>query len=172
MRTEKLIASLEANAIAIPTMLVGISENDARWKPPSQNWSILEIICHLVDEEKEDFRLRVELTLSAPTRMWPSINPQLWALDRNYQARHLLDMVQQFEYERRRSVAWLKQLSSADWYATYEHPHLGPIRAGDLLAAWAAHDFLHIRQISKRRYEMIGHDAGDFSTQYAGEWSL
>ena len=42
--------------------------------------------------------------------------------------------------------------------------------AGDLLAAWSAHDALHLRQISKRLYQIAQRDAGSYSVQYAGEW--
>jgi hypothetical protein len=33
-----------------------------------------------------------------------------------------------------------------------------------------AHDYLHLRQIAKRMYQMAGRDAGEYSTRYAGEW--
>lgn len=29
---------------------------------------------------------------------------------------------------------------------------------------------LHLRQISKRMYQMAARDAGDYSVHYAGEW--
>ena len=47
---------------------------------------------------------------------------------------------------------------------------LGGLSAGDLLASWAAHDWLHLRQIAKRRHELTARDAGKFSIAYAGRW--
>ena len=49
-------------------------------------------------------------------------------------------------------------------------PKIGPIRAGDLLASWAAHDMLHLRQIAKRKFELIQQAGGEFTTDYAGPW--
>ncbi len=33
----------------------GVSQADAVLKPHAQSWSILEVVCHLYDEEREDF---------------------------------------------------------------------------------------------------------------------
>ena len=40
-----------------------VSDADGRWKPTPKDWSILEIACHLLDEEREDFRVRLRSTL-------------------------------------------------------------------------------------------------------------
>lgn len=167
----RLIDSLENFGLHLPNSLRKLADEDASWKPPSQNWSILEIVCHLIDEEREDFRKRIELTLDNPQKMWPSINPELWAVDRSYNQRNFQEMLNELESERATSVKWLKGLDQPNWYETYEHPHLGPIRAGDLVVSWVAHDQLHVRQIAKRKHEMINRDAGSFSSSYAGDWN-
>ena len=171
MILQRMITALEDAGNYLPTLVKNISDEDARWKPPSQNWSILEIVCHLVDEEKEDFRQRIKLTLEDPSQEWPSINPELWAVDRRYCDRDFEEAVAQFKSERSASVSWLKSLTEPNWFETYDHPHLGKIRAGDLLVSWVAHDQLHVRQIAKRRFEMINRDSGDFNFEYAGDWS-
>ncbi len=171
MIIQHMIASLENFGAHVPGSLRDLSDEDARWKPPTQNWSILEIICHLIDEEREDFRSRIQTTLDEPGKIWPSINPELWAVDRRYNERDFQEMLEELSRERIESVKWLKSLDHPNWYETYEHPHLGPIRAGDLLVAWVAHDHLHVRQISKRRYEMVTRDAGSFTCSYAGDWA-
>lgn len=170
MIAQRMITTLEHTGGAILSLLEGISDEDACWKPPSQNWSLLEITCHLIDEETEDFRKRIELTLADSSQPWPPINPEIWAVDRRYNQQCLAEKIAEFTAERKLSVAWLKSLEEPDWYSTYAHPQLGKIRAGDLLVSWVAHDQLHVRQIAKRKYEMIDRDAGSFSFQYAGEW--
>ncbi|MEM9411112.1 MAG: DinB family protein [Planctomycetota bacterium] len=166
-----MIEALEDAGRYLPDLLRNVSDEDARWKPPSQNWSILEILCHLIDEEVDDFRKRIMLTLHDPNQQWPSINPELWAIDRNYNQADLQKSIQRFASERRDSIRWLKSLEEPNWFQTYQHPHIGPIRAGDLLVSWVAHDQLHVRQLAKRRYELINRYAGDFTFEYAGEWT-
>ena len=67
MEFEKLIASLGRFGCILPSLVADVCEADAKWKPESGGWSILEIVCHLVDEEVEDFRIRVQSTLADPT---------------------------------------------------------------------------------------------------------
>lgn len=156
-----------------------VSPDDARLKPPSGAWSILEIVCHLVDEETDDFRARLELTQRDPAAPWPGIDPEGWAVRREYSKQDLDAKVRAFAEERAKSVSWLRSLREPDWQVAHNHPRFGPIRAGDLLCAWAAHDALHIRQIAKRLYELaardgeaLGRESGGkpFITRYAGEW--
>lgn len=170
MDLPRLIERLACFPASLHALLGGMREEDARWKPPSGNWSILEIVCHLADEEAEDFRPRVESTLRDPGEAWKRIDPERAAAERRYNERKLGDSLHRFAAERTASVAWLRSLRNPDWTTTYAHAQFGPLRAGDLMAAWAAHDALHLRQIAKRMYELTKRDAFGFEVGYAGEW--
>ncbi len=169
-----LAKSIESLTSFIPIFEATTSSltiEEARWRPESGNWSILEIAAHLVDEEVEDFRLRVQMTLNDPTEPWPPIDPPQWALDRNYNEQDLNEVRQKFVDERKRSIEWLKSLSpESDWDCTYQHPHIGPLKAGQLMAAWTAHDWLHLRQIAKRKFELAELAGGEYDSTYAGRW--
>jgi hypothetical protein len=60
----KLIASLDKFGHMLPQVVRDVSADDYRWKPPDGAWSILEIVCHLADEEEIDFRARLESILT------------------------------------------------------------------------------------------------------------
>ncbi|TVQ65071.1 MAG: DinB family protein, partial [Phycisphaerales bacterium] len=143
----------------------------ARWRPAAGAWSIVEIVCHLADEEVEDFRARLRSTLEDPARVWAPIDPEGAARERGYQGRDVGAAMDGFARERAASVAWLRSLRGAEWGRAYAHPTLGTISAASLLASWSVHDALHLRQIAKRLYEMTLRDAGDASVAYAGGWS-
>ncbi|HMC11612.1 MAG TPA: DinB family protein, partial [Pirellulaceae bacterium] len=64
------------------------------------------------------------------------------------------DVVNRFCKLRDESLSWLRSMEQPDWNQTHNHPQHGPFRAGDILAAWAAHDYFHLRQIAKRMYEL------------------
>ena len=134
-------------------------------------WSIVEILCHLADEEVEDFRVRLELTLSDPRCDWPGIDPQGAARSRDYQAQDPREALGRFVAAREANLRWLGSLDQPDWSAEHIHPRLGRLRAGDLLASWAAHDLLHLRQITKRLFESVQTETQPYSTAYAGEWT-
>jgi hypothetical protein len=166
-----LIGRLEAFGKGLPTVVAGFAAADLRWKPLSGNWSILEVLCHLADEEVEDFRARLAFVLEQREGGWPSIDPERWAMERQYNEQDAGAVVARFVHERERSVAWLRGLGmKTDWSLGYDHPRFGKIPGGVLLASWAAHDALHLRQIAKRMHEMAARDGGEYGTIYAGEW--
>ena len=46
---------------------------------------------------------------------------------------------------------------------------MGPLSARFFLENWLAHDFLHMRQINRRKYEYLRAHVGN-ALDYAGDW--
>ena len=61
-----LVKMMELNAQRIQRLVAGIAPDQARWKPDPESWSIVEVINHLYDEERYDFRVRLEIILFHP----------------------------------------------------------------------------------------------------------
>lgn len=97
------------------------------------------------------------------------IDPQGWITTRRYNERDLSETLDGFLAERERSLAWLKSLAAPNWEA--EHvSQFGSMKAGEMFAAWVAHDNLHIRQLVELRRVRIVSLAEPFDVGYAGEW--
>ena len=167
MNPEETIRMLEANAGRIAAFYKDVSDSQARWKPAPEKWSMLEVLGHLIDEERDDFPKRLRLLLEKPESEWPPIDPEGWARDRDYNARDLAASVEAFLADRTASIEWLEDLDDPEWGIAYQHPKLGEIRAGDLLASWLAHDFLHMRQLANLCAIFVSAHAKPFSTAYA-----
>lgn len=165
-----LTRQLAAFPDLLDALVGGLTDDDVRWRPEPDAWSILEVVCHLVDEECDDFRKRVRLTLEDPGTPWPPIDPEAAAVERSYADQDLAEQLQAFRREREASIGWLKGLVDADWDSVYQHPKVGPVPAGVVMGSWVAHDALHLRQIAKRRYQIANRDAAPYVTDYAGEW--
>jgi hypothetical protein len=161
---------LSTNRDVFEGLLKGVNGMQARWKPSPEKWSMLEVINHLYDEEREDFRARIESVLVDPNRPWPPIDPQNWAINRDYNERELDTSLQNFFSERQKSLSWLKKLSTPGWDNRYAHPDGRSLSAGDLLASWLAHDFLHIRQLARLHWQYVGALADPYQTTYGGPW--
>ncbi len=159
---------LASHAGLFRALVEGVSTEQARWKPEPDRWSVLEVVCHLGDEEVHDFRRRLDLTLHHPGEAWPPIDPQGWVTERRYNEGELRPALERFLDERARSVAWLRGLEAPDLERAYEHPSLGRMRAGDLLASWLAHDLIHVRQITRLRYRWLEGQAAPWRLGYAG----
>jgi hypothetical protein len=170
MDEHRLIEQMAFNAGRIAALVEGVKDEQARWKPTPENWSILEVMRHLWDEEREDFRVRLNLILHAPDQPWPPINPGGWVTERAYNSGKLAEALQGYLDEREASLAWLRGLRQSDWKAGVPAPWGGEIKAGDMLAAWAAHDLLHMRQLVELQRAFNVSLSAPYDSQYAGEW--
>ena len=142
-----------------------------RWKPSEDKWCLLEVICHLYDEEREDFRIRTKSTLETPEKALPMFDPVAWVTERNYIGQDYEYKLSQFLWERTQSINWLKSLENPNWQNAFQHPTLGPLTAHHFLSNWLAHDYLHIRQATKLKYDYLKVlTKNDLS--YAGNWVL
>ena len=163
---ENVKDQLAKQAMVIDT-LCQVSELQARWKPSPTEWSILEVICHMYDEEREDFRVRLANLLSNPDEEWPAINPEGWVIERDYASQNHVERLGQFLQERQTSIKWLTTLVEPKWGNKKVHPELGAMTAEDMLFAWLTHDVRHIQQLGRLHYGYLKENCSD-ATRYAG----
>jgi len=166
----RAVVDLEVAVTAVPALVAGLDPADLRARPAPGAWSMLEIVHHLADEEREDFPLRLRLTLADPEQTWPPIDPPGWVETRAYNRQDPDAVLKIFLAARRSSLDWLGRLTEPDWSRAHVHPKLGPMTAGGLLHAWCAHDILHLRQLLQRRWWLREQAAGPGELDYAGNW--
>ncbi len=169
MEFETLYHDLAHGAEVIRALVAGITQAEAQVRPTPESWSILEVICHLADEERDDFRKRVDFTLNRPGEEWPPIHPDAWVTDRKYNERDLEQSLSDFLTERDKSLVFLKGLEGANWDASHLSP-FGERKAGDLLGSWVAHDNLHMRQLVELRRFRVQEISAPYYIGYAGDW--
>ena len=169
MDTLMLTRQLAKNRQVFNAMLEGLPSHLYMWRSGPDKWCLLEIICHLVDEECEDFRARINHVLTTPDATFAPIDPVGWVAEREYLKQDYQEKLDSLLEERDRSVEWLRSMDSPAWQNTSHHPKSGPITAKQLLTNWLAHDYHHIRQINVVKYEYLKeHSKEDLG--YAGKW--
>ena len=169
MNMQALIRPLEVHATAIKELIEGVNEDQARWKPDPASWSVLEVINHLYDEEREDFRTRLDIILHRPHETAPPIDPQGWVVSRRYNEKDLRISTANFLAERTYSVEWLRGLDSPD-FDSFVEGKFGRMSAGDMFAAWVAHDLLHLRQLIELKFLYDLEFLSPYKPDYAGDW--
>lgn len=169
MEFDTLYQELRNSTEIINTLLLGISQEEAQYKPTPEAWSILEVTCHLYDTEREDFREHLDFILHRQGEEYHEIDPQAWVKDRRYNEQDFQEMQDKFFSERRKSLQWLKGLADADWDVTYTSKY-GSMTAGEMFCSWVAHDNLHIRQLVELRRARIEKITRPFPIEYAGDW--
>ena len=169
MNHRSIVEQLSQNNDVLRAQLGGKLKEEYLFKPTPDKWCMLEVLCHLVDEEKEDFRTRVAYVLRDPNESLPTFDPTAWPVSRNYIAQDYETKIAEFMTERAKSIAWLESLTNPRWTNAYQHPKRGPMSAEMFLANWLAHDYIHIRQLNRLAFEYLQSQAGT-DLLYAGNF--
>jgi len=164
-----LIEQLQENKTVFFDLLKDVKKDMYLWKQTPEKWCLLEILCHLYDEEREDFRFRTKWVLEKPFQTPPKFNPVSWVTERKYMEQDYHTMLISFIEEREQSIKWLKFLDNPKWKNYYEHQKKGKLTAKFFLTNWLAHDYLHMRQIIKLKYDYLEQQSGEM-IDYAGIW--
>ncbi|MFZ9858484.1 MAG: DinB family protein [Roseiflexaceae bacterium] len=170
MEVARLCDILANQAAAIGSLTADIDDATARLQLKASEWTLLEVMCHLYDEEREDFRVRVIQTLTQPDLSLANIDPEGWVLSRGYAQRVFSIVREQFLAERQQSIISLRQLGQVAWDTHLNHPRLHELTAEQVAWAWVAHDLLHIRQLTELRYLVYQQQTTSYGYGYAGEW--
>lgn len=160
---------LKKNKTVFQNLLKDPSEDMVLWKQAPEKWCLLEIVCHLCDEEIHDFRFRTKWVLEQPNQTPPPIDPIGWVTTHDYIHQDFTKMLKSFLSEREKSINWLQSLNHVNWDHAFEHLKLGRLTARHFLTNWLAHDYLHIKQILKLKYDYLKYQSGE-NLDYAGIW--
>ena len=146
-------SAIVATVKAIPAALEGILANlpTERWteSPHPEEWSLVEIISHLRDVEREVNFPRIQTFLREENPFIIADNTDLWVSERAYAEDNGEAALQDFIAARVKTLAALKNLSEEDWQRTGRHAIFGPITLQEQLGFMAEHDRVHLRQIYK-----------------------
>jgi hypothetical protein len=169
MEFKILYQELQNSTEMIHALLLGLTQEEAQFKPNPESWSILEVVCHLHDIEREDFREHLDFILHRQNEEYHVIDPQSWIKERKYNEQNFVEMQEKFFLERKQSLEWLRGISDSDWETTYASQY-GSVSAGEMFSCWVAHDNLHLRQFVELRRARIENVTKPYPIEYAGDW--
>ena len=169
MEFKDFYQELQNSTEMIRALLLGVTQAEAQVKPNPESWSILEVVCHLYDEEREDFREHLDFILHRHNEEWHMIDPQRWVTERKYNEQNFIQMQEKFFAERKQSLEWLMGLPQPNWETIYTSRY-GSTSAAEMFACWIAHDNLHIRQLVELRRLRIENLTQPYNLEYAGDW--
>ena len=152
----------------ILTALVGdLDEATARARPLPHEWSPVEILCHLRDEETEDFGARLRAILDGRKQFTP-IDPEGWVEVRRYRDADSRSALAELCARRAASLELLASIAPERLSASGDHRRLGALSGLDLLVAWVAHDRLHLSQLAAPLARLWADRWAPLKAEYAG----
>jgi hypothetical protein len=167
---EEIIRMLSGNAQAMHSLVQTIPNEQAQWQPNPDTWSMKQVMEHVYNEERIDFRKILKRMFHDP--------PQPSGETHHEEYVPVADCRQALEgflMEREASIKWLTGLQAPDWEVSSQWP-FGPegvvtaFRAGDVLLSWVEHDILHLRQVIELLHAWNEKQAAPYSLDYAGGW--
>ena len=171
MTDAELLAAARRDLARLPPVLAALLDDldPAMWtqRPAAKEWSALEIVCHLRDEESDDFGARVRVVVEGGTRFDP-IDPERWAAERKYGEASPAEALAALRQRRTESLAFLATIEPARLARIVDQPRLGPMSGLDLLAAWVTHDRLHVAQLVSTLARVGADRCAPLRTEYAG----
>lgn len=166
-----LLAGARAELARLPRILDALLEgiDAATWRdrPAADEWSPIEIVCHLRDEEAEDFGARLRVVVDGGTTFAP-IDPARWVDERAYRDVDPGTALGAFRERRGATLAFLTAVSSERLRQAVPHPRLGTLSGMDLLAAWVTHDRLHLGQLAATLARLGARRWAPLRVEYAG----
>lgn len=142
----------------LKSALAGLPKKLLLWTPAPGKWSILEIVCHLRDMERDAYQARYERVLAEENPQLPDINGEAYALEFDYRAQKLSAVLRDWARLRKENLRLLKKLKADQWQRIGSHETAGPLTIEALLRRQAVgNDLAHLAQIEaiKKRYEVL-----------------
>jgi DinB family protein len=148
-----VLASTPTTLIAL---LEPVPEEMWAWSPAPGEWSLQEVVAHLLYIETAVIPVRVRRMLEADGAALASPAPASASADSPTPA----EMLAAWRTARAENLAFLRALTPVQLAHAGEHPHYGRITAREHIIEWAYHDGEHLRQllatVEARLYPAIG----------------
>jgi DinB superfamily len=138
---------LEATPTILRGLMAELDEDDVRWKPAPDRFSVGEVLAHLCHSEGYCYRARLDRFLSETNPEFESDDAQ-FHLELYAQA-DPEDSFDHFEEQRETNIEFLRELTAEDGARTAIHKKVGTITLSQMLHEWTLHDLGHIRQVAE-----------------------
>ena len=156
---------LEATPGILRGLMTELSEEDARWKPAPERFSVAEVLAHLSHSESHCYRMRVDRFMSETRPEFEPDDAQMY-LDQ-YCGADPEEAFDHFEDQRASNIEFLRHLPDGADGRVALHREFGEITLAQMLHEWALHDLGHIRQVAElvraRKYHA---GAGPMAAEY------
>lgn len=146
---ESILAVFQASPAVVYESLKLLPNEDWTLRPRPKEWSVLEILCHLRDVDRDINLHRIIDLTSKDNPFITGIDSDVWAEKRNYQQQDPEKTLSEYIQARKEFLENLERIDLRDWEKPARHSILGNTNIVELMRITAEHDRLHIRQLFK-----------------------
>jgi hypothetical protein len=138
---------LETTPAILRGLMCELSDEDARWKPAPERFSVAEVLAHLSHSEGDCYRARLDRFMAEDLPEFESDDASnYYDLYRDADPEDSFD---HFEEQRETNVELLRTQPRSAGERRAIHKQAGEITLAQMLHEWAMHDLGHIRQVAE-----------------------
>ena len=144
----RLLANLKSLPHELEDLVGELSDEEMRWRPIPNKWSIGEILVHLRDVEREVFHARVSRTVFEDGPEFELWDQDRTAAERGYADQSGRQALDEFRGLRAETVRFLESTPLESWQRAGEHPERGSSTLEEQVTRQIKnHDLTHLVQI-------------------------
>jgi hypothetical protein len=139
---------LQTTPSKLRSLLQGLSEEQLRYKPAPEIFSLKETLLHLRDLEVDGYGKRLRLILAEDLPVFEDIDGTRLARLRRYQSADATRALKEFCQAREGNIAYLRNMTAFQWNrkALFKGDEITLL---DMVDKWAAHDLEHLKEIEE-----------------------
>ncbi len=154
------LKTLSGTPAKLKAALKGVPKKLPLWTPGPGKWSMLEIVAHMRDMERDAYINRYRRILAEDNPTLPDVDGDLIALRDDYRSLKLSEVLRDFVKLRKECLKLLKSVKAGQWERMGTHETAGPLSMGDLLRRQAVgNDEAHLGQIEGIRKRAAAFEA-------------
>jgi hypothetical protein len=137
---------LQATPRKIRSLVQGLSDEQLRYKPDEETFSMKENILHLRDLEVEGYGKRLRLILAENLPTLDDIDGTRLARQRRYQSANAVQALDEFCRAREGNIAYLRNMTAFQWNrkALFNGDEITLLQ---LVEKWTEHDQEHLKEM-------------------------
>jgi FMN phosphatase YigB (HAD superfamily) len=142
------MATLRSTPAVLDTLFHELPKSLWNTRPRTDEWALVEIICHLRDVDVEVNIPRIDMMLKQNNPFITAIDTDVWATQRNYIQEDGVKAFEEFIVGRTRLLNLLDTIDHKSWHCSARHAIFGPTTLLEIVSFMAGHERLHIRQVT------------------------
>jgi len=140
---------MQGNVGALFGMLGDVKPHYWDQHPDPNEWSIMQIVCHLMESERTVQRPRLQRILAEDNPFLVAPHPPPGPKEAGACERDGMNAARGFAHERQQTIEWLRNLAPEDWGRRARHSIFGPTSLLEMAHFTAQHDRLHLNQLCR-----------------------
>ncbi len=157
----QLIVTLQQTSSALRSLTSSLSDRALDFRLATSDWSIREILAHLVDDEMYIMRMRLARMIKEDRPSLAPYDEKQWYESRNTTRDHVTELLSDFDLQRAASLGIITMLRESDWAREGHQPEYGNFTVEEWLKHWAEHDTTHLQQIESTLEAYQAQSAGE-----------